>query len=80
MSITTSMGAFGIMVEDKYKGIIKDFIASPISNKGIIGGYTISAIIVGIVMSLITLFLFELYVFITGGQILSFYQIIKSFH
>lgn len=66
-SVTTTMGAFGIMVEDKQKKINKDFIASPVKNSSIVGGYILSAILVGIIMTLVTLFLSELYIVSNGG-------------
>lgn len=76
-SITTTMGAFGIMVEDKYKKVIKDFSSSPILRFNIAGGYVLSSVFVGIIMSLITLILAEVYIVIYGGKLLSFIQLIK---
>lgn len=70
-SITTTMGAFGIMVEDKVKKITKDFIASPIKNSSIVGGYILSAVIIGIIMSLVTLILAEIYIVAYGGKMIS---------
>lgn len=69
-SVTTTMGAFGIMVNDKAKRITKDFAASPIKNSSIVGGYIGGAVIIGIIMSVITLALAEIYVVINGGTIL----------
>ncbi len=38
-SITTTMGAFGIMIDDKVQKINKDFDSSPIKRSSITGGY-----------------------------------------
>lgn len=69
-SITTTMGAFGIMVDDRVKKINKDFIASPVSSGSIVGGYILGAIVIGIVMSLVTLVLSEVYIVANGGELM----------
>jgi multidrug/hemolysin transport system permease protein len=76
-SVTTTMGAFGIMVEDKSSKINKDFIASPIKNSSIVAGYIISAIIIGIIMSIIALILSEIYIVLNGGKLMGFIVLIK---
>ena len=79
VSVTTTMGAFGIMVEDKTKKIIKDFVSSPLKRTSIAGGYIISAYLIGIIMSLVTLVLAEIYVLANGGALLSFLAFVKVF-
>ena len=37
-SFTTTMGAFGIMIEDKAKKINKDLVVSPIKTTSLVGG------------------------------------------
>jgi len=76
-SVTTTMGAFGIMVEDKAKKTIKDFIASPIKRSSIVTGYISSAFIIGVIMSVITLVVAEIYVIVNGGALMSFYALCK---
>jgi len=76
-SITTTMGAFGIMVEDKVKKINKDFVASPIKNSSIVGGYILGAIVIGIVMSLVTLVLSEIYIVLNGGELMGLSVLLK---
>lgn len=44
-SISTTLGAFGVIVDDKAKKIEKDFRCSPISRSSIAGGYIISALL-----------------------------------
>ncbi len=70
-SVTTVMGAFGTMVDDRSRKIIKDFNASPISKGKIVGGYEVASFIVGTVMSLLMLVLGELYIVARGGALLS---------
>lgn len=76
-SVTTTMGAYGIMVDDKAKKLNKDFIASPIKRRSIVGGYVTGAIIIGIIMSIITCVLAEIYVILNGGQLMDTPAFIK---
>lgn len=78
-SVTTTLGAFGIMVEDKTKKIAKDFYSAPIRRSSITGGYLISVFIVGVIMSIVALVLSEIYVILNGGELLSTGAILKSF-
>lgn len=78
-SVTTTMGAFGIMVEDKSKKILKDFISSPIKRSKLVGGYALGAFATGVLMSLVTLVLAELYILTSGGEIVSMISLLKIF-
>lgn len=78
-SVTAAMGAFGTMVNDKAGKIIKDFFASPISRPGLAGGYVLSAYLIGLVMSVITLIFAELFIYINGGSLLSPSSMLKVF-
>lgn len=78
-SVTTSMGAFGIMVDDKVKKITKDFTSSPIKRREIMGGYTISSFIIGVIMSLVALALSEIYIVANGGQLMGLTVLLKVF-
>lgn len=69
-SVTTTMGAFGIMVDDKTKKIIKDISSSPLKRGKIAGGYILSSYLIGCIMSFITLALAEIYVVANGGELL----------
>ncbi len=68
-SVTTTLGAFGIMVEDKAKKIAKDFYSAPIKRSSISGGYLMSVVIIGMIMSVVSLVLSEIYVLANGGQL-----------
>ena len=76
-SFTTTLGALGTMVEDKTKKIKKDFVASPLSRNSLTGGYILSTIVVGIVMSLATLMIAEAFIVIKGGSLLSPLDLLK---
>ena len=76
-SVTTTMGAFGIMIEDRSKKITKDFYTAPVKRSSIVGGYIWSAVIIGIIMSLITLIIAEIYLFSTGATLLGPVKILK---
>ncbi len=71
-TVTSTTGAFGIMVDDKDKNIYKDFYVSPVKRYKLAGGYLISAFFVALIMSLLTLVLAELYILSNGGALLSF--------
>ncbi len=70
-SITTTMGAFGIMVEDRARKNRKDFFSAPLKRSGIVGGYILSAYIVGVILSVLTFVLGEAYIVISGGGLLA---------
>jgi multidrug/hemolysin transport system permease protein len=70
-SITTTMGAFGIMVEDRAKKIMKDFSASPIKRSSLVGGYLTGTFLIGMIMSLITFVVSEIYITAYGGDLVT---------
>ncbi len=76
-SITTTMGAFGIMVEDTSKKISKDFSASPAKRSSLAGGYILSSFVIGLIMTFVTFILAEVYIVAYGGQVLAVSSIIK---
>lgn len=76
-SITTTMGAFSIIVEDRESGRLKDFYAAPLKKSVIVGGYLSSAVLVGIIMTLIVLVLAQIYIVAYGGSIISIITLLK---
>ena len=73
-SITSAMGAFGVMVDDKAKRIIKDFYTSPMRRWKLIGGYVFGAFVIGVIMSAITFVAAQLYILAQGGELMSLLQ------
>ncbi len=76
-SVTTTMGAFGVIIDDKSKKIFKDFYAAPMKRSSITGGYIISAFIIGVIMSIVTLLIAEIYLFASGGELLGIIAFLK---
>ncbi len=77
-TVTTTMGAFGIMVQDKEQKIVKDFAASPVSKSSLVGGYIFGALVVGLIMSLLSFLLAEVYILSGGGTLLSPINALKT--
>jgi len=65
------------MIDDKTRKIDKDFTVSPFSAQKRTLSYIISAVIIGIVMSMVTLVLAEIYITINGGELMSFTTLLK---
>lgn len=70
-SVTTTMGAFALIISDRQQQISRDFMASPIRRSQIIGGYILSAYTVGLIMTLLALLIGELIIVYCGGTLLA---------
>ena len=78
-SITTSLGAYGVMISDRENKTIKDFYSSPVSRRQIAGGYIITGFIISIIMSIFTLIFGEIYLGMIGGAVLDMDILLKLF-
>jgi multidrug/hemolysin transport system permease protein len=76
-SITTTMGAFGTMVEDKTKKISKDFSSAPLKRSQLAGGYIMSSFIIGVIMSITALVVAEVYIIAGGGKLITLVPLLK---
>ncbi len=76
-SVTTTLGAFGVMIDDKVKKIDKDFNSAPIKSSQITIGYIGSAFLIGVIMSIITIFASQIYIVLNGGEWISPLALIK---
>lgn len=76
--ISTTMGAFAIMVADRSKNTLKDFYSSPVSRSKLTGGYVISSFIIGFIMTLITFALTEIFIVARGGEVLGLTAFLKT--
>ncbi len=76
-TVSATMGAFNIMVSDRGKKILKDFYASPVSRSRLTGGYVLSSFLIGLIMTLITFVLAEIYIIANGGEIIAFAALVK---
>jgi len=70
-TITTSMGAFAVIVDDRTKKINKGFYASPVKRSHITAGYILSAFSIGVIMTIITAIPLGIYILARGGQALT---------
>lgn len=77
-SMTTTLGSFGILVEDRANKIYMDFYSSPISRTKLIGGYIMSALVVGFIMCLCTLIASNIFLVVSGEAMLSFSKMITA--
>lgn len=75
-SMTTTLGSFGNLVEDRATKVYMDFYSSPIARGKLVGGYILSAIFIGVMMCMITFIISALYLFMTGEVLLSVGKII----
>ena len=70
-TVTATMGAFGIMVEDETKKYNKDFYSSPLSRSALTMGYLLGSFVISVIMSIVALVLIEIYIVLAGGSLLS---------
>lgn len=66
-SITTSLGALGVFVEDGASGRFRDFLVSPIRRGQLVLGYLLSTVVVALIMTLIVLVVSLVYLFVVDG-------------
>lgn len=76
---TTTLGAFGILVDDKTKKIDRDFIVAPIKPTVRVLAYLLSALIIGTLMSLVTLAFAQIYILVYGGPLLTLLELVMVF-
>ena len=76
-SVTTTMGAFGVMIDDKVQKIEKDFYSSPMKRCRITSGYIGSAFLIGVIMSLVTVLVSEIYIVLNGGELMTLIALLK---
>lgn len=78
-SVTTTMGAFELYVEDRVNHISKDFSASPIAYYKVIGGYILCAFVIGSLMSTVAFIVGEAFLVWQGAALLSIPTILLVF-
>ena len=76
-SLTATMGAFSAMVDDKTKKIIKDINSAPVKRSAVTASYILSSYIIGVIMSLASLVLAEIYIVAYGGELMDVVTLIK---
>ncbi|MDD4081712.1 MAG: ABC transporter permease [Eubacteriales bacterium] len=68
-SVTTALGAMGLMAEDKERKINMDFVSSPVKRGEIVGGYILSGYVISVLLTLVTGVLATMYIVARGGQL-----------
>lgn len=77
-SVTTTMGAFGVMVDDKASNAWKDFSVAPVKRSALLGGYIASSLTIGFFICAITLFTANLLLLAVGEPMMTFIQVFLS--
>lgn len=77
-TVTVSLGAYGTMVDDVHKGVVKDFFVSPIKRAHLVAGYMISSALISLIMNVVAFVIAEVYISVTGGQLLTPLQMIET--
>ncbi|MDD3478279.1 MAG: ABC transporter permease, partial [Candidatus Izemoplasmatales bacterium] len=67
---------FRSMVDDREKKTVRDFLSSPMKRSALVLSYILSAMVIGLFMSLFTFVLAEIYI-VLHGSILPFVSILK---
>jgi len=76
-TVTLTLGAFGIMVQDESKKIMKDFLVAPIKRSSLVASYVLSSWIIGFIITIIAFIIGEAYIVFSGGELLPFISILK---
>lgn len=77
-SITTSLGALAVFVEDAASGRFRDFLVSPIRRGQLVLGYLLSTVVVALVMTLIVFGVSLAYLFLLDGVALGASEILRT--
>ncbi|MGG4268465.1 ABC transporter permease, partial [Peribacillus simplex] len=76
-AVTTTLGAFGIMVKDKESKKTNDFLTAPLSRSTIQLSYVINSFGIGLFFSLLAFVGCELFLVLAGSEIMSGANILK---
>jgi multidrug/hemolysin transport system permease protein len=76
-SVTITLAVFGTMVKDQEEKRLDGFLVAPISRITLVLGYLLSAWIIGMIMTVITFTLAQIYIIADGGKLLPFISIMK---
>lgn len=76
-AVTSALGSYEMLVHDRELGSIKLLKVSPMSPLQMAIGYILTSFIISFLLSMFTLLIAEIYIFLYGGQILSALSILK---
>lgn len=75
-SLTTTLGAFGIMVSDRNTKIDKDFLSTPIADAKRVAGYLVGTFAIGFIMTIFTFFIAQIYLYLSHGDLFNFIELL----
>lgn len=77
IAVTTTLGAFGIAIQDLESKSAADFLTAPISRAKIQLSYVLNAFFIGFIFSFIAFIACEIFIVATGGQLLNSTEMMK---
>lgn len=77
IAVTTTLGAFGLVVQDRESKVAADFLTAPISRAKIQLSYVINAFLIGLTFTFIAFMISIIFIVATGGSLLPFEQLLK---
>ncbi len=77
IAVTTTLGAFGIAIQDIESKSAADFLTAPISRAKIQLSYVLNAFFIGFIFSFIAFISCEIFIVATGGQLLNGTEMMK---
>lgn len=77
-SITTSLGALSVFVEDAATGRFRDFLVSPIRRGQLVLGYLLSTVVVALIMTSVVLAVSLTYLFFVDGVTLEVLAVVRT--
>ncbi|MCH7323915.1 ABC transporter permease [Solibacillus sp. MA9] len=77
IAVTTTLGAFGIAIQDLESKSAADFLTAPISRAKIQLSYVLNAFFIGFIFSFIAFIACEIFIVATGGQLLNITEMVK---
>lgn len=70
-ALTTALGAMGTMVDDRHRGMLKDFRIAPIKRWQLVMGYLLAAALSSFMINVVLFIAIEVLIVIGGGSLLS---------
>lgn len=74
-TMSTTLGALSVFVDDASSGRFRDFLVSPIRRGQLVLGYLLGAFVIGLVMTLIVLAVALVYLWLVSGVVLGLGQV-----
>jgi multidrug/hemolysin transport system permease protein len=77
-SITTSLGALGVFVDDGATGRFRDFLVSPIKRGQLVLGYLLATVVVALIMTTMVLGVSLAYLYFIDGVVIGVLAILRT--